>query len=63
MLGLGFLGGIGFTMSMFIGSLAYQEPVMLNHAKIGILLGSFLAGISGYLILRRTLKPVPVDEE
>ena len=63
MLGLGFLGGIGFTMSMFISSLAYQEPVMLNHAKIEILLGSFAAGVCGYLILLRTLKPVPADEE
>jgi NhaA family Na+:H+ antiporter len=57
MVGLGFLGGIGFTMSMFIGSLAYQDAGLLNHAKIGILMGSLVAGILGYLILKYTLKP------
>lgn len=57
MLGLGLLGGIGFTMSMFISSLAYHDPAILNHAKIGILIGSLLAGVSGYLVLRYTLKP------
>jgi NhaA family Na+:H+ antiporter len=57
MVGLGFLGGIGFTMSMFISSLAYQDAGLLNHAKIGILLGSLVAGLLGYMILRYTLKP------
>lgn len=61
MLGLGFLGGIGFTMSMFISSLAYGDPVMLNHAKIGILIGSLAAGITGYLILKGTLKPAATE--
>jgi NhaA family Na+:H+ antiporter len=63
LVGLGFLGGIGFTMSMFISSLAYGNEGMLNHAKIGILIGSLLAGVTGYLILYRTLKPVPSPEE
>jgi NhaA family Na+:H+ antiporter len=57
MVGLGFLGGIGFTMSMFISSLAYQDAGLLNHAKIGILIGSLTSGILGYLILKFTLKP------
>lgn len=63
MVGLGFLGGIGFTMSMFISSLAYKDAGLLNHAKIGILVGSLLAGILGYLILKYTLKPriAPAD--
>jgi NhaA family Na+:H+ antiporter len=55
MVGLGMLGGIGFTMSMFISSLAYGDAELLNHAKIGILLGSLVAGALGYFILRRTL--------
>lgn len=63
MLGLGFLGGIGFTMSMFIASLAYQDAVILNSAKIGILAGSLIAAVSGYLILRRTLVPRENEEE
>jgi NhaA family Na+:H+ antiporter len=61
MVGLGLLGGIGFTMSMFISSLAYKDAGLLNHAKIGILLGSLLAGILGYLILKYTLKPMIAD--
>ena len=61
--GLGFLGGIGFTMSMFISSLAFQDAGLLNHAKIGILAGSLLAGITGYLILKSTLKPVVEKQE
>jgi len=63
MIGLGLLGGIGFTMSMFIASLAYQDAGLLNHAKIGILIGSLTAGVGGYLILRKTLTPTPEEEE
>ncbi|MCI5081323.1 MAG: Na+/H+ antiporter NhaA, partial [Saprospiraceae bacterium] len=52
LIGLGFLGGIGFTMALFIANLAYaNNPDMLVPAKIGILLGSTLAGVIGYLIL------------
>ena len=63
MVGLGLLGGIGFTMSMFISSLAYGDAGLLNHAKIGILLGSLVAGVGGYLVLRYTLKPVNISGE
>jgi Na+:H+ antiporter, NhaA family len=51
-LGVGFLGGIGFTMSLFIGALSFTEPVYQEYAKIGIIGGSFLAGIFGYTVLR-----------
>ena len=57
MVGLGLLGGIGFTMSMFISSLAYKDAGLLNHAKIGILIGSLVAGVLGYFVLKYTLKP------
>jgi NhaA family Na+:H+ antiporter len=57
MIGLGLLGGIGFTMSMFISSLAYQDAVILNQAKIGILIASLVAGVSGYFLLKHTLEP------
>ncbi len=63
MAGLGFLGGIGFTMSMFISSLAFQDAGLLNHAKIGILVGSLIAGISGYLLLRSNLTPEMEEAE
>lgn len=54
--GLAMICGTGFTMSLFINALAYQGSVngemYLNTAKLGILLGSFLSGMIGYLILR-----------
>ena len=58
-LGIGFLGGIGFTMSIFIALLAFTIPEMINTAKIAILIGSFIAGTFGLVILKLTLsKPV-----
>ena len=55
--GVGLLGGIGFTMSLFIAGLAFPSGGMLVMAKKGILLGSFVAGIAGYLLLRMTPSP------
>lgn len=55
-LGTGFLGGIGFTMSIFITLLAYDDNVHINNSKIAILFASFLAGIIGYFVLKLTLK-------
>ena len=45
------LCGIGFTMSMFITSLAFADPVMADLARLGILLGSTLAAVFGYYLL------------
>jgi NhaA family Na+:H+ antiporter len=51
-LGIGFFAGIGFTMSIFVASLAFAEnPGVLIHAKIGILLGSILSAIMGLILL------------
>jgi NhaA family Na+:H+ antiporter len=50
-LGLGLLGGIGFTMSIFIALLSFQNPEYQNEAKFAILIASVLAGISGFLLL------------
>lgn len=50
--GASWLGGIGYTMSIFIASLALINPESLIKAKIGIILGSLIAGIIGYGILR-----------
>jgi len=52
LIGVAALGGIGFTMSLFIGGLAYGEGTELTEAKIGVLVGSMLAGILGWLLLR-----------
>ncbi len=51
--GVALLCGIGFTMSLFIGLLAFaQHPHLQSEVKVGILGGSFVAGILGYIVLR-----------
>lgn len=52
-LGIGCLGGIGFTMSLFISALSFTEPAMHEYAKIGIILGSVLASLLGLLVLKK----------
>lgn len=52
LLGAGFLGGIGFTMSIFISLLAFESQYLINHSKIAILTASCLAGIIGFFILK-----------
>ena len=56
--GVGFLAGIGFTMALFIGGLAFRGDE-LNYAKLGILAGSALAGAIGFMMLRIWTKPQP----
>ncbi|QIV96772.1 sodium/proton antiporter (NhaA family) [Allofrancisella inopinata] len=56
--GIGLVCGIGFTMSLFIGTLAFDSNRTLNLVKLGVLTGSVLSGIFGYIILRLvTYKP------
>ena len=57
-IGTGFLGGIGFTMSIFITLLAFDQETLINDAKLVILISSLIAGIIGYLCLRLTLKKI-----
>ena len=54
--GISVLGGLGFTMALFINNLAYSNPSLINSAKMGILIGSFIAGSLGYLIIKLALK-------
>jgi NhaA family Na+:H+ antiporter len=51
--GVALLGGVGFTMSLFIANLAFQEALFLEYSKVGILIGSLLSGILGYYFLSR----------
>ena len=51
--GVALLGGIGFTMSLFITNLAFTSDLLTTEAKIGILVGSAISGIIGYLVLFR----------
>jgi NhaA family Na+:H+ antiporter len=53
--GVGLLSGIGFTMSLFIASLAFGPTVQLDQAKIGVLAASVVAAIAGLLFLSRAL--------
>ena len=58
-MGMSFLGGMGFTLSLFIAVLAFEDVVLLNHAKTGILLGSIVSVVSGILFF---LKADPTKE-
>lgn len=52
--GVSFLGGIGFTVSLFIANLSFGDAhsELLNQAKLGIIAGSILSGTAGYFMLR-----------
>ena len=60
-LGVGFLGGIGFTMSIFITLLAFDNQTIINNAKFVILISSLLAGLIGFVSLKLTLKKIQQD--
>lgn len=63
MYGAAWLGGIGFTMSLFVSELAFPDPAMLAAAKLGILVASATACLGGFAVLvlagRRRALPVP----
>lgn len=53
--GAALLGGVGFTMSLFISSLAFASPEVVANSKIGILSASLVSAFAGYFILKRSL--------
>lgn len=62
LLGLGFLASIGFTMSLFVTSLAFSHEEYQTQAKIGIFAASLIGGVIGYIILNKDSKPTQTDE-
>jgi NhaA family Na+:H+ antiporter len=60
--GASLLCGIGFTMSLFIGALAFTDRELIDAAKIGTLAGSLTAGLAGYAVLMLS-KPIPFTDE
>jgi len=60
MLGAAWLGGIGFTMSLFVGQLAFNDPELLTQTKLGVLTASFIAALCGIIwLLVATRKDAP----
>ena len=60
LLGVSMLGGIGFTVALFIANLSFDTTSaagvdLLNQAKLGVFVGSFVSGVVGYFILRKVL--------
>jgi NhaA family Na+:H+ antiporter len=57
--------GIGFTMSLFIGTLAFEETGvdLLFDERVGIIVGSICSAVLGYAVLNSSLKPGKTDNE
>lgn len=61
--GLSCLAGVGFTMSLFIGSLSFDDPVLMNQVRLGVLCGSLVSGLLGYGALMLASHEAPDEEE
>ena len=59
--GVALLAGIGFTMSIFVAGLAFQDAALESAAKVGILAASAIAGVAGYLVLRSVLPGAEIE--
>ncbi len=55
--GVACLAGIGFTMSLFIGSLSFADPELMNAVRLGVLSGSIVSGVLGYVVLIMASQP------
>jgi len=61
--GVGFLGGIGFTMSIFITLLAFDDQTIISNAKFVILLASLIAGLTGFVLLKVILNKEIIETD
>ncbi len=59
--GIACLTGIGFTMSLFIGTLAFDTSDQLNQVRLGVLIGSLISGVIGFLVLRQSFGAASTD--
>jgi NhaA family Na+:H+ antiporter len=55
--GASLLAGVGFTMSLFIGTLAFEGPEYASAVRVGVLSGSFVCGLLGYIVMRYAPAP------
>ncbi len=62
MVGMGMLGGVGFTMSIFITNLAFMSARTVQNSKVAILTGSVVAAVAGFLVLFDRKKPAPSEK-
>ena len=60
--GAGILAGIGFTMSIFITLLAFNDDNAIQHSKIAILFSSLVAGVIGFMIIKKATKQSPMAD-
>ena len=59
--GLACLAGIGFTMSLFIGSLSFSDRLLMNEVRLGVLSASAVSAVIGFLVLRYAAGPVTAE--
>jgi NhaA family Na+:H+ antiporter len=60
--GLSLLFAIGFTMSLFIGNLAFADPAQADIVKPGVLAGSLVAALAGFFLIRSSLSDDPAED-
>ncbi len=61
--GVACLAGIGFTMSLFIGALSFEDPELMNQVRLGVMTGSLISAIVGFTVLRMVGLREPVPQE
>jgi NhaA family Na+:H+ antiporter len=59
LLGVSMTAGVGFTVAIFVANLAFTDPVLIERAKLAVMVGSVIAAVAGYVILRSAGAPAP----
>jgi Na+:H+ antiporter, NhaA family len=61
--GVGFIAGVGFTMSLFVGALAFDDPALATPVRLGVYVGSILSALVGLVILAKVLPKIGSTNE